>query len=278
MKQPAVAAQLSFDPANIARGPYPSTGFLEVYDAEFGNGDYYGLYWPLGSEQRAPIVCDMLHDEGALRPMFSSTEKFVEWLTANNWRHGKIEIDDADFAVSIFAQAKVLLKSGRLDDAIPVLERACASLPEVSDYWFTLAGQYRRRKQTEDCLRAALHAHRANWVFGRPATGVYALLQSAADHPALADDPIVRRAAALNGQFGGVKENANYDLLRECVDDYFRFGQPLAALQVYQNYAYAMYFETTAFQQRYAFKLSAWQEEFAALCLQHLGDDRRSMA
>ena len=115
----------------------------------------------------------------------------------------------------------------------------------MSDYWFTLAGQYRRRQQTEDCLRSALFAYRANWAFGRPATGIYALLKLAMDHPALADDPIVRRAAILNSQFGGVKENTNYDLLLACIKDYFSLGQPLAALQVYQNYAYAMYFETT---------------------------------
>jgi tetratricopeptide (TPR) repeat protein len=224
------------------------------------------------------MVCETFHDEGRLNPVCSSANKFVTWLEANHWEWGSVDIEDEDFGVKIFAQAKALLKNGRLDESIPVLERACASFPEDGDYWLTLAGQYRRRKQREDSVRCALNAYRANWAFGRPAAGVYSMLQAAAKEPAFASDPVIRRMPLLSGKFGGTKTNDNYDLLRACVDDYFDMGQPLAALQVYQNYAYAMYFETTAFQDRCQFSVSAWRDDFAALCLQHLGDDRRTMA
>jgi hypothetical protein len=44
MKAPAAASKLTFDPAGIARGPSPGNGFLQVADAQLGNGDYFGLY------------------------------------------------------------------------------------------------------------------------------------------------------------------------------------------------------------------------------------------
>ncbi|MDO8254979.1 hypothetical protein [Shewanella algae] len=79
-------------------GPYPSLGFLPLFDAELGNGDYFGLYWPLGRETEAPIVCDMWHDEAKLVPAFSGAGKFVAWLEANDWERGDEEPQDADFA------------------------------------------------------------------------------------------------------------------------------------------------------------------------------------
>jgi len=29
-------------------GAYPPLGFKQIWEAELGNGDFYGLYWPFG--------------------------------------------------------------------------------------------------------------------------------------------------------------------------------------------------------------------------------------
>ena len=53
---------LTFD-SDVARGPYPPQGFVSIAEGALGNGDCFGLYWPLGREGDAPFVCEMFHDE-----------------------------------------------------------------------------------------------------------------------------------------------------------------------------------------------------------------------
>lgn len=57
-----------------------------------------------------------------------------------------ISIEDQDFAANLFRVARKCLSTGRLDDALPLLQRATEQLPEVSEYWLALAIQYRRCK------------------------------------------------------------------------------------------------------------------------------------
>ncbi len=59
-------------------GSYPPSGFLAFEDFALGNGDTFGLYWPLGLEDREPLVAETLHDEGALVPAFSSLASFLK--------------------------------------------------------------------------------------------------------------------------------------------------------------------------------------------------------
>ena len=75
--------------------------------------------------------------------------------------------------------------------------------------------------------------------------------------------------------FGGEKENNNYPLLKECIEEYFEQGESIKRLSLYQNYAYMMYSETKAFQERYNFNLKEWQNEYSRLCEEKLGDNRR---
>lgn len=56
MKAPAQIDALSLAGHDFATGgAYPPLGFRPVLDAELGNGDYFGLYWPYGREGRDPI-------------------------------------------------------------------------------------------------------------------------------------------------------------------------------------------------------------------------------
>ncbi len=78
----------------------------------------------------------------------------------------------------------------------------------------------------------------------------------------------------MTHRFGGEKDNVNYGLLREAIDEYFAQGAYLDALSLHQNYAYMMMSETTSFQERHGFRVDEWRTEFAAACRIHLGDDR----
>ncbi|GKX56699.1 hypothetical protein SOASR030_28110 [Leminorella grimontii] len=281
MKLPSVSHLLSIDVDSLCAGPFPPCGFLPLADAELGNGDCFGLYWPLGQENKDPIVCELYHDEWRIVPTFSSAEKFIEWLEVNDYEpyENGLGVKDDGFAAALFSLARERLSSGRLDDALPLLVSASERLSEVSEYWLALAGQHRRRKEPEAAANAALSAYLGNWAFGAPDAKVIHLLAQAANLPSFKTDPVIQRVAAgsLDLNYGGVKENANYPLMQECIDDYLSQGKPLLALRLLHNYAYAMYGETTAFQERYGFDLAEWQTKFGKLCLKHLNDARSNV-
>lgn len=277
MRRPRDFERLSTSPKEISRGPYPPAGFLPVWDAELGNGDYFGLYWPLGRENDEPIVCDMCHDESRLWPAFSSVGRFLAWLDANDGERGDVEIDDGAFAPAQFNLAKACITQGKIEPAIAYLRRTCETVPDVCDYWFTLAGQLRRIGEHNAAIDAALNAYRSGWYFGRASEAVLRMIRGARDNPVFADDPIVRRSVDLTPSFGGERENRNYLLLKGCVDDYMSQGFALEGLQVYQNYAFMMVTETTSFQERYVFELKTWQDEFSRLCEKHLPVSRAAV-
>jgi hypothetical protein len=118
MKKPANIDKLFLHSVEYALGPYPPLGFIPVSEAELGNGNYYGLYWPLGRENDEPLVCDMLHDEGRLILSFSSTDKFIECLERNDWDRGDNGVDDENFTPSYYQKAKFCLSNNSIEEAI----------------------------------------------------------------------------------------------------------------------------------------------------------------
>ena len=274
MKAPAKLEALSVGEANLGRGgTYPPLGFIPVWDAELGNGDYYGLYWPYGKENDEPIVCDMRHDEGTIAFAFSSVAVFLGWLEANDHERGDVEVEDRASVVLRFQQAKALM--GRQPEAaVPLLREICAAFPESAEYWYTLATQLRRIGDSTACHQAAVRAFASNWAFGLPPNGTLKLLQNARGH---LDDPLVQRSGELGLTYGGTKENASYRILRECIAAYLSSATPVLGLLLDQNFGYLMSSETTAFQERQGFKADAWDEEHRRLCQQVLGDARTSM-
>lgn len=82
----------------ICPGPFPPNGFTVLTDAAYGNGDCFGLYWPIGQEHKLPIVCETYHDEWRIVPAFSSIKKFEEWLEVNDDdpHENGISIEDQD--------------------------------------------------------------------------------------------------------------------------------------------------------------------------------------
>lgn len=275
MKSPVNIDQLSLHSIEYSLGPYPPLGFVPVSEAELGNGDYYGLYWPLGNENEEPVVCDMLHDEWSLELSFSSSKKFVEYLELNDWGRGENEIQDENFAPYLYLKAKKSLSENNVEDAIHYLRLAVESFPENCEYWYFLSGQLRRIGEYEKSIEAAVNAFVSNWTFVLPPQNTLRMLQNKTALELLPKDPIVKRANDLTQSFGGTKENSNYPLLKDAINEYLEQGENIKGLSLYQNYAYMMYMETSSFQERYNFNAEEWRNEYSQLCKDKLGDNRR---
>lgn len=275
MKLPNNMDKISIMKDDAPLGPYPPLGFIPFWEAELGNGDYFGLYWPLGKEDSEPIICDMSHDNWTLIPSFSSLNKFIEWAEPNDWMRDGGEIDDVTFSPNLISKAKSMISANRLEEAIILIEKACKSLPEVSEYWNILANQYRRIAKAEEAAKASLNAFNSNWVFNIPNESVFRSLKSGKSKEILNEDPLIQQVDSLNFKFGGVKENHDYDILKEVIKEYIVKSDYISALLLYQNYAYMMNSETTSFQERYNFKLGEWQLEFSNLCSKYLNDTRK---
>ena len=275
MKAPSQIKALSLAGADVGTGGiYPPLGFHPVWDAELGNGDYFGLYWPYGRENCEPIVCDMLHDEWSIEVAFSSVAVFLEWLAVNDHERGDVEVEDPGSISRRFRRAKSLL-GNEPEAAVSALREICEAFPESAKYWYTLATQLRRIGDTAGSHRAAVRAFTANWAFGMPPNGTLRLLQNARGH---IGDPLVDRSEHLSMSYGGTKENSNYEILGECIKSYLSSPSPVAGLLLNQNYGYMMLSETTSFQDRYGFDPDRWVEEHSQLCLHHLGDSRKQIS
>ncbi len=271
MKAPAEINALSLAEADAGSGgAYPSLGFRAVWDAELGNGDFFGLYWPYGREDRDPIVCDMLHDEWSLVVAFSNVRSFVKWVELNDGCRGEQTVEDPGFVGRRFQDVKPLLQA-QPEAAISALQQICEDFPESAEYWYTLAGQLRRIGDHVGAHHAAIRSFTSNWAFGMPPNGALKMVQNAGENT---DDPISACSRHLTMKWGGTKENTNYDILKHCIASYLASPTPIPGLLLNQNYGYMMMMETTSFQDRYGFDLSAWIQEHSDLCQQYLGDSR----
>ena len=274
MKTPPHIDQLSLAGADIGTGgTYPSLGFQPVWDADLGNGDYYGLYWPYGREKQEPIVCDMLHDEWRLQVAFSNTEIFIKWLALNDGQRGDHDVEDSGLVGRRFLETKPLLKNN-LEEAISRLNAICDDFPECAEYWYTLATQLRRVGNRQSACLAAIRAFTSNWAFGTPPEGTLKLIESG---QGLVEDPLVTRIGMLTTKYGGSKENRNYDILKEIISAYLSSPTPVLGLVLNQNYGYMMSSETVSFQERYNFDSAIWLDEQSQLCAKILGDSRRHL-
>jgi tetratricopeptide (TPR) repeat protein len=83
---------------------YPPVGFFPFYD--IGNGDQYGFYWPIGREDKPPLVAFMSHDAISLIPEHSSVESMYECRLA-------CSADNED-AVAELDDYRILLESDKV--------------------------------------------------------------------------------------------------------------------------------------------------------------------
>ena len=264
MQLPANLHLISLDKDWQHGKSYPPLGFTPFSESALGNGDSFGLYWPIGREAVEPIVVETWHDEWRIQPHFSSLAAFLR-------AHAQLDEDDEDGGYvdtptladdpasprASFLAAKELIAQQDSAGAIALLEAALAILPEYTDALVLLHGQYVRAGRSEDAIKVAIQAIISPPSFGGPPLKALHWLrlqtQSGTEH-----DPIWLCCKQLSFNFGGSKENADYPLLADAIDIYLEQGKLRSASTLMQTYAELMSAETVSFQERYGIDQAAF--------------------
>jgi hypothetical protein len=256
-------------------GPYPPLGFCPIVEHQLGNGDVFGLYWPVGREDHDPIVAETYHDDQSIQPQFSSLERF---LTAGT-KQGNDFDDNGHVAPPTFEEdprspvaclraARNHLQGQNVEAAIKCLETAVSVLPEYTDAQALLCSQYRRVGKSDAAIRSAIQAVISPPCFGdRPLQLLQWLSRQSSCPTECESDPIWINRGRLTLKFGGTKENEQCNLLREAIDHYLDSANFIAGMTLMQTYAELMYSETKSFQERNGFDVETfifWQRDVAA--------------
>jgi len=254
--------------------PYPPLGFYPIAEHQQGNGDMFGLYWPIGYEEREPIVAETWHDELSVQPHFSSLDRFLVAVGRFDGKYSDDTVpetptfhdDPQSPAASLFA-AREHLKSQNVEAAIACLETAVVVLPEYGDAQALLCAQYRRVGKNDAAIKAAVQAIIAPPCFGaRPVKIAQWLSSQSSCPPELESDPIWINRERLNLKFFGVEENDEYKILHAAIEQYLDAAAFVPAMTLMLTYAQLMWRETVSFQERYEFdcdEFVSWQRDVA---------------
>nr|WP_314607528.1 tetratricopeptide repeat protein [uncultured Janthinobacterium sp.] len=259
MQLPASLAHISAEQDWQHTTAYPPLGFTPFAEGALGNGDTFGLYWPIGREASEPIVVETWHDEWRIQPHFSSLAAFLQAHAAAEDEYvGTPTLDDDPASPrAAFLSAKELIAQRKPDAAIALLEAALAIIPEYTDALALLHGLYVRAGRTADAARVAIQAIISPPSFGGPPLKALQWLRTQ-PVPDGEPDPIWRACGQLSFHFGGSKENGDYRVLLAAIDDYLAQGDSIRASTLMQTYAELMSAETVSFQERYAFDPTAF--------------------
>jgi tetratricopeptide (TPR) repeat protein len=248
--------------------PYPPLGFLPVADGQLGNGDTFGLYWPIGHEDREPIVAETWHDSGEIQPIYSSVSTFVTALQATDYEYPdppEVHEDPRSPRVLLLA-AKASLQKQETEAAVRTLEEATSLLPEYTAALSLLWSQYVRQQRKDDAIQIGLRVLRAPPSFGIKNIQLLRWLQAQQGPTELDFDPLWRMRGELKLSYGGAKENGDYAIYKAAIDAYIEAGRYVEASTLMQTYAQLMYRETVSFQERHDFKRAefiGWQLEIS---------------
>ena len=252
--------------------PYPPRGFAAFEERSLGNGDTFGLYWPIGLENQEPLVCEIVHDEWTMVPAFSDLSAFLR-ITGPLDEFGPAEWptlkDDERSPHACFAAAREAVSKGSADEACALLGRSIERLPEYTAALSLLSAQCLRLGKHDEACRYAVRALRSPPSLGGDAdlrkTWNWLSRQSQGPDD-LADDPIwSKRTALATPPAGGSKQNDVYLVLAEAAAGYTDRGDIRAALSLWQAYAEFIWGETVSFRERYGFTLAAHQERLRGL-------------
>ncbi len=259
MQLPASLAHISTDQDWQHTTAYPPLGFTPFFDGALGNGDTFGLYWPIGREASEPIVVETWHDEWRIQPHFSSLAAFLQAHAAAQDEYvGTPSLaDDPASPRAAFLEAKELIAQRNPDAAIALLEAALALVPEYTDALVLLHGQYVRAGRIEEAVKVAIQAIISPPSFGGPPFKALQWLRTQ-PVPDGEPDPIWRACGQLSFNFGGNKENADYPVLHAAIESYLEQGNHVCAAALMQTYAELMSAETVSFQERYGFEPAAF--------------------
>ncbi|WP_219114122.1 tetratricopeptide repeat protein [Janthinobacterium sp. UMAB-56] len=259
MQRPANFAHISAEQDWQHTAAYPPLGFTPFSEGALGNGDTFGLYWPIGREAFEPIVVETWHDEWRIQPHFSSLAAFLQAHAAAEDEYIATPSLDDDPASprAAFLAAKEWIAQRNPDAAIALLEAALAILPEYTDALVLLHGQYVRAGRIDAAAKVAIQAIISPPSLGGPPLKALQWLRTQAV-PDGEPDPIWRACGQLSFSFGGSKENADYPVLLAAIASYLEQGKHVSASTLMQTYAELMSAETVSFQERYAFEPTAF--------------------
>ena len=259
MQLPANLQLISLDKDWQHGQSYPPLGFMPFSESALGNGDSFGLYWPIGREAMEPIVVETWHDEWRIQPHFSSLTAFLQaYAAAEDEYVGTPSLaDDPASPRAAFLAAKELIAQRNPAAAIALLEAALAIVPEYTEALALLHGQYVRAGRTDDAVRVAIQAIISPPSFGGPPLKALQWLRTQ-PVPEGELDPIWRACGQLSFHFGGSKENGEYRVLLAAIATYLEQGNHVCASTLMQTYAELMSAETVSFQERYAFDPAAF--------------------
>jgi hypothetical protein len=227
MRLPRSIQQITPSLDDQGRWPYPPLGFVPFSDYAFGDGDTFGLYWPIGLEDSEPIVAEVDHNGWQLTPGFSSFETFLA-IARSCCKDSEDSIiepptlaQDARSPVACVHAAQERLRVQDFQASTLLLETAVAVLPEYTTALERLVAQYRRAGETDKAVRTAVQALRSPPCFGGPAVQVLRWLAGQQTCPAgLESDPLWVHRRELRFQFGGTKVNNDYPVLLNAVRAY----------------------------------------------------------
>jgi tetratricopeptide (TPR) repeat protein len=259
MQPPANLAPISVEQDWQHTTAYPPLGFTPFAEGALGNGDTFGLYWPIGREAAEPIVVETWHDEWRVQPHFSSLAAFLSAYAAAEDEYVATPslADDPASPRAAYLEARELIAQRNPDAAIALLEAALAIVPEYTDALTLLHGQYVRAGRIDDAVKVAIQAIISPPSFGGPPLKALQWLRTQ-PVPDGEPDPIWRACGKLSFNFGGSKENADYPVLLAAIDTYMEQGKHVSASTLMQTYAELMSAETVSFQERYAFAPAAF--------------------
>lgn len=277
MKLPAAYSSVTLSPFDSDfSAVYPPLGFCPIAERALGNGDVYGLYWPIGHEDREPIVAEIWHDEWSVAPEFSSLEKFLSAPLEEDEEEDDDEFrrpepvtieHDPQSPLACLNAAREAQKTQDVDRTIALLEMAARILPEYTEAQALLATQYRRVGKMDAAIRAALQTVISPPCFGaRPTQLLQWLAKQTKASDEIQNDPIWGVREKLSGKFGGVKTNDEYKVMRGAIEEYLGASAFVPAMTLMQTYGELMGGETVSFQERYDFdkkEFRAWQREVA---------------
>ncbi len=267
MRLPTLVHKVGFNYKWEHDRPYPPLGFRPFKKGSWGNGDSFGLYWPIGREDQEPLVAEMWHDNWIIQPVYSSLECFLA-LPRKAYTEPPTLSADPHSPLALCEAARGHIRLQATDEAIQLLEAATNILPEYTEALSWLWEQYARQRRTNEAILIALRTLRSPPSFESNNRKIKVLrwLQKQPANPLVDDDPLWRVRNELKLVYGGSKGNSDYALYLSIIQAYIEASHYVEASTLMQTYAELMYRETVSFQERNNFdKLTflAWQKEIS---------------
>ena len=133
-----------------------------------------------------------------------------------------------------------------------------------------MASQYKRIGNELEFQKSIINSIISNWAIDFPSQNAIRMFKNLNAIEELKNHPLIKNRKNLQFNFGGQKENKDYLVIREIIEELNQNGDTNKALIMEQNYALKMYWETSSFQERNNFKLEEWQKEFKEKTIKRL--------